>query len=149
MKKFMQKKLNQKGLTLVELLAVIVILGIIAAIAVPSIGNIIENTKYNAVKADAINALNASNVYFAENSNGTEVSIKTLTDDGYLENAGKLPTAATDIIKKNKKNKELTATAITYSTGKTIIFNKATIESINADTTKGSAGGAGTITSPQ
>ncbi len=29
---------NQKGLTLVELLAVIVILGIIAAIAVPSIG---------------------------------------------------------------------------------------------------------------
>ncbi|WP_317644390.1 prepilin-type N-terminal cleavage/methylation domain-containing protein [Sporosarcina sp. GW1-11] len=29
MKKFIQKKLNQKGLTLVELLAVIVILGII------------------------------------------------------------------------------------------------------------------------
>lgn len=29
---------NQKGFTLVELLAVIVILGIIAAIAIPSIG---------------------------------------------------------------------------------------------------------------
>ena len=43
MKKFLQKRLNnEKGLTLVELLAVIVILGIIAAIAVPSIGGIIR-----------------------------------------------------------------------------------------------------------
>ena len=46
MKKFLQKRLkNEKGLTLVELLAVIVILGIIAAIAIPSIGNIVENTR--------------------------------------------------------------------------------------------------------
>ncbi len=46
MKKFLQKRLNnEKGLTLVELLAVIVILGIIAAIAVPSIGGIIENSE--------------------------------------------------------------------------------------------------------
>ena len=46
MKKFLQKRLNnEKGLTLVELLAVIVILGIIAAIAIPSIGNIIQNVE--------------------------------------------------------------------------------------------------------
>ncbi len=46
MKKFLQKRLkNEKGLTLVELLAVIVILGIIAAIAIPSIGNIITEFK--------------------------------------------------------------------------------------------------------
>ena len=46
MKKLLQKRLkNEKGLTLVELLAVIVILGVIAAIAVPSIGNIIENSR--------------------------------------------------------------------------------------------------------
>lgn len=43
---------EQKGLTLVELLAVIVILGIIAGIAVPSIGGIIENSKE---KADLAN----------------------------------------------------------------------------------------------
>ncbi len=36
---------NEKGLTLIELLAVIVILGIIAAIAIPSIGAIIDNSK--------------------------------------------------------------------------------------------------------
>jgi type IV pilus assembly protein PilA len=34
---------NERGLTLIELLAVVVILGIISAIAVPSIGGLIEN----------------------------------------------------------------------------------------------------------
>ena len=65
MKKFLQKRLkNEKGLTLVELLAVIVILGIIAAIAIPSIGNIIENSKVNAVKADAQNVLDCCKYVF-------------------------------------------------------------------------------------
>ena len=65
MKKFLQKRLNnEKGLTLVELLAVIVILGIIAAIAIPSIGNIIQNTREKAVIADAQNALVGSKFIF-------------------------------------------------------------------------------------
>ncbi|WP_099352108.1 prepilin-type N-terminal cleavage/methylation domain-containing protein [Fredinandcohnia onubensis] len=56
---------NQKGLTLIELLAVIVILGIIAAIAVPAIGNVINNTKLDAVKADALQVLESSNLALA------------------------------------------------------------------------------------
>ena len=68
MKKMLKKRLsNEKGLTLVELLAVIVILGIIAAIAVPSIGNIIQNTREKAVIADAQNTLASANLYFIEN----------------------------------------------------------------------------------
>jgi len=42
---------NKKGVTLVELLAVIVIMGIIAAIAVPAIGGLIENSRVKAAEA--------------------------------------------------------------------------------------------------
>lgn len=48
MKKMNSFKKNQKGLTLVELLAVIVILGIVAAIAVPAISGVISNAKVDA-----------------------------------------------------------------------------------------------------
>jgi type IV pilus assembly protein PilA len=58
---------NERGLTLIELLAVIVILGIIAAIAIPSIGGLINKTKEDAVKADAVQLLNAAKLYATTN----------------------------------------------------------------------------------
>lgn len=74
MLKKMRKRLNnEKGLTLVELLAVIVILGIVAAIAIPSIGNIINNSEIKAAKADALNILNAANLYSTENPEVTKI----------------------------------------------------------------------------
>ncbi|MDN7245882.1 prepilin-type N-terminal cleavage/methylation domain-containing protein [Planococcus shenhongbingii] len=89
MKKFLQKKLNdQKGMTLIELLAVIVIIAIIAAIAIPAIGNIIENSRYSAIKADAVNILSASDIYYADGNTGATVTIEALTTAGYLEDAG-------------------------------------------------------------
>lgn len=89
MKKWLQKRLkNEKGLTLVELLAVIVILGIIAAIAVPSIGNIITNSKVNALKADGQNVLAAANLYFVENDKETSVTTTVLSEKGFLEDVG-------------------------------------------------------------
>lgn len=42
------KKINKKGFTLVELLAVIVILGVLLLIAVPSVNNIITNSRKKA-----------------------------------------------------------------------------------------------------
>lgn len=48
---------NEKGLTLIELLAVIVILGIIAAIAVPAIGNIINDSRDKAIVSEALNVI--------------------------------------------------------------------------------------------
>lgn len=104
MKKLLKKRLNnEKGLTLVELLAVIVILGIIAAIAIPSIGNIIQNTREKAVVADAQNALAAANLYFTENNTETTVFIKkeatkkNLEDSGLLKDAGSLIDGTVDI----------------------------------------------------
>jgi type IV pilus assembly protein PilA len=65
MKKWLKQTKNEKGLTLVELLAVVVILGIIAAIAVPSIGGIIENSKKDAAISNAQQVLNAARLHVA------------------------------------------------------------------------------------
>lgn len=51
---------DNKGVTLVELLIVIVILGIIAAISVPAVGNIVVNAEKDAVIEDARNVVEAA-----------------------------------------------------------------------------------------
>ena len=67
MKKLRRLFKNQKGFTLVELLAVIVILGIIAAIAIPSIGSIIDNSKKDAHVANAEMVVSAARLAVASN----------------------------------------------------------------------------------
>lgn len=145
-KKLMNKKLlkNQKGLTLIELLAVIVILAIVAAIAVPAIGNIIENSRYNAVKADAINVLNAANIYFTEAPAATNsVTVAELKSNKFLESAGKLEgTGITATVSRGTSGANtLLTSAITYSGSKTVTFSNATLTHINEHPAKGSESG--------
>ncbi|NHC39502.1 prepilin-type N-terminal cleavage/methylation domain-containing protein [Bacillus sp. MM2020_1] len=72
MLKLIKKKFkDQRGLTLIELLAVIVILGIIAAIAIPAIGNVIENTRNKATVAEGVQIINAAKLYVSERSTAT------------------------------------------------------------------------------
>jgi len=112
MKKFSQKRLNnEKGLTLVELLAVIVILGIIAAIAVPAIGGVIDSSKIKAQFADGQNVLAAANIYFTEDPAAEPVSIATLVTDGYLDNAGSFGAENEGEVSYVKGGNTLTATA--------------------------------------
>ncbi|WP_187442633.1 prepilin-type N-terminal cleavage/methylation domain-containing protein [Rossellomorea vietnamensis] len=82
-------KLNQKGLTLVELLAVIVIMGIIGMIAVLAIGQIIEKSKHQAFVANAHTLKDAATLYAKESllhdNELTEISYKTLYENNMIE----------------------------------------------------------------
>ncbi|ANU19190.1 hypothetical protein BBI15_02690 [Planococcus plakortidis] len=91
MKKFLQKKLkDQKGMTLIELLAVIVIIAIIAAIAIPAISNLIQNSREDALVADAQNVLSAASLYFAENGGATAFADDTPNVNNYIETTGEI-----------------------------------------------------------
>lgn len=136
-KKLLNKKLlkNQKGLTLIELLAVVVILAIVAAIAIPAIGNIIENSRYTAVKADAINVLNAANLYYTDTSNPKDpVTAQELIDAGFLKAAGKLPPTLTTVSKQPLQINSSVKDVLKYE----IKFSNISIDKINEDTVKGS-----------
>ena len=86
--KEMKKRIkNEKGLTLIELLAVIVILAIIAAIAIPAIGSMIENSKIKAMKSDAVNIISAANLYYSDGNvdifnDENELAVEYVGDSG-------------------------------------------------------------------
>jgi type IV pilus assembly protein PilA len=68
MRKLLKK---QEGFTLVELLAVIVILAIIAAIAIPAIGHIINSSREKAEVNDALQIIDAAKLYVTDHSDYT------------------------------------------------------------------------------
>ena len=58
--------MNQKGFTLIELLIVVVIIGILAAIAIPKFANTKEKAYVSAMKSDLRNLAAAEEAYFAD-----------------------------------------------------------------------------------
>ena len=62
---------NRKGFTLIELLIVVVIIGILAAIAIPKFANTKEKAYVTAMKSDLKNLSTAEEAYFADNNTYT------------------------------------------------------------------------------
>ena len=85
----MRKKLNNKGFTLVELLAVIAILMIIMAIAIPNISSAINRTKDKQDKATKKIIKSASDLYVSSIKSQFDkdycVKIQRLIDNDYLD----------------------------------------------------------------
>ena len=92
---------DEKGFTLIELLVVILIIGILAAIALPAFLNQREKAQDSTAKSDVRTAQTAMETYFTDNqtyegadtatlveiepalSNATSLDVGTPTDTGY------------------------------------------------------------------
>jgi len=74
----------RKGFTLIELLIVVVIIGILAAIAIPKFANTKGKAYYTAMKSDLRNLLTAEEAFFADSAayttDVTKLNIKVSTN---------------------------------------------------------------------
>ena len=103
---------NKKGFTLIELLIVVVIIGILAAIAIPKFANTKEKAYVASMKSDLRNLVTAQEAYFSDNnstysssisdmgtnykaSSGVTVTMGTVTNTGWGATAGHTSTAKT------------------------------------------------------
>ncbi|MGZ6505304.1 MAG: type II secretion system protein [Tumebacillaceae bacterium] len=92
-RKLIKKGKNQKGVTLIELLAVIVILGIIAAIGIPAVVNSRSEATANVISSDkamveqaAKQHLLRGDLYNAAAADATHFNIASLVEELSLNN---------------------------------------------------------------
>ena len=76
---------NNKGVTLVELLIVIVVMGIIAAFSIPAVGTIIENTQKDAILADALSVENGAKLFCAQTTCASDETLTWTEVSPYVE----------------------------------------------------------------
>ena len=95
--------MNKKGFTLIEIIAVIIILGILAFIAIPQVMNAIENSEKNGAIVSANRYVEAVNNDIADRKmkreNMISDGVKTLDDLSDIKVDGEIPTSATLVVK--------------------------------------------------
>jgi type IV pilus assembly protein PilA len=87
---------NRKGFTLIELLIVVVIIGILAAIAIPKFAATKDKAKLASVKTDVRNSETAEEAYFSDFATyGTFAQLQTASN--YNLSSGNTMTIATNV----------------------------------------------------
>ena len=76
--------MNRKGFTLIELLIVVVIIGILAAIAIPKFANTKGKAYVTAMKSDLRNLVSSQEAFFSDSSRYTS----SLTSLGFKQSTG-------------------------------------------------------------
>lgn len=103
MRQHLKQMKNEKGMTLVEVLAVLVILALIAAIAIPMIGNMISDSQKKSELNDALNIIAAAKLADANGDaagSDNKYTKKELVNGGYLDDSA---TKFTSVDKTNKQ----------------------------------------------
>ena len=114
---------NQRGFTLIELLVVVVIIGILAAIAIPKFSATKDKARMASVKSDLRNTMTAEEAYFADYSTfGTLPQLQT--NSNYSLSSGN------------------TGAVVPAANGYTATISNATITSGTTQCTVQSGGGA-------
>jgi prepilin-type N-terminal cleavage/methylation domain-containing protein len=81
--------MNRKGFTLIELLIVVVIIGILAAIAIPKFANTKQKAIVASMKSDLRNLVTAQEAFFSDNNDYAGSTVSTAQVNG-TAGAGKV-----------------------------------------------------------
>ena len=76
-----EKRLNKKGFTIVELVIVIAVIAVLAAVLIPTFSNVVDNARESALKSDARNLYTEYLTYQSENGLSISEDIYVEIDD--------------------------------------------------------------------
>jgi type IV pilus assembly protein PilA len=85
MRSMMRKEDNQKGFTLVELIIVMAILAVLAAVAIPKYNGVLNKSKQDANDNNVYVITHAAELYYDSNKQTMPASVDALVTAGFLK----------------------------------------------------------------